>query len=356
VTYALGPAATVIIIQAGDRPDGSGVHSFDRVVLREPFPPAVAEALDPRPDDNRVHLGFVRLPEGCLALGRLRIGSAQFRTLDGAGRSMRMEECSLQIVERLSFDVLDRVRPPCFPASLPELEWIKLLPRDPVRALRGFMAGWFADVPPLHDDSGPAKVPLPAPLLEFYRTVAGRRELLGGFNRIHTPDEVLPYGPGEVEDGFVAFGSECQGGWDLVMDPTIDDPPVVYVGLADYPVVERERLSAFLMQFALADAAIASPFGGFARVSGEQLRELVKPLQQVPLYPMRWPADPTYLYVGPGLVVSACLDVLPVMRSWSMGGRLDSDRDSYEVHVGSRHRAALRPIREPGFRWEHFTG
>jgi hypothetical protein len=346
----------VIIIEAGDRPDGSGVHSFDRVMLRGPFPHAVAEALDPRPDDKRVILGFVRLPEGCLALGRLHIGSAAFSVLDDAGRSRRMEECGLGIAERLPFDVLDLVRPPSFPPSLPDVEWIKLLPRDPVRALRGFMAGWFADVPPLRDDSGAATLPLPAPLLEFYRTVAGRRELLGGFNRIYTPDEVLPYESGEVEDGFVAFGTECQGGWDLVIDPAIDDPPVVYVGLADYPVVERERLSAFLLQFALADAAIASPFGGFARVSGDQMRQLVTPLRQVPLYPMRWPTDPTYLYVGPGLVVSACLDVLPVMRSWSMGGRLDTDRDVYEVHVGSRHRAALRCVREPGFRWEHFTG
>jgi hypothetical protein len=107
-----------------------------------------------------------------------------------------------------------------------------------------------------------------------------------------------------------------------------------------WPVFERERLAGFLVQFSVCDAAIGSPYGGFATVEAEALRRLSAGLRPVPLQPLRWPADPTRLYVGPGLAVAAA-EVEPGV---------------FEIYAGSRHRAALRPLREPGFDWEYFNG
>src|SRR5262245_61153917 len=45
VTYALGPAALVMVIEAGDRPGGSAVDAADTVILRPPVPAEVVEVL-----------------------------------------------------------------------------------------------------------------------------------------------------------------------------------------------------------------------------------------------------------------------------------------------------------------------
>jgi hypothetical protein len=228
--------------------------------------------------------------------------------------------------------VLDRVRPvPAVP--LPDLGWLELLPDDAVAALRQFVTGWFADVPSAAP--APSAASIPTALAVLYEAAAGRREPLGGFNAIFTPEEFRPAGQGRV-----VFGAECQGVWNVTMDPNEPDPAVAYDDLGSGPVFERERLAGFLVQFSVCDAAIGSPYGGFATVEAEALRRLSAGLRPVPLQPLRWPADPTRLYVGPGLAVAAA-EVEPGV---------------FEIYAGSRHRAALRPLREPGFDWEYFNG
>ncbi len=336
VSYVVGPSATLVVVRAGDRPDGSAVRNFDDLTLHEPFPEGVEARLV---DSEPPKLGFVRLPEGFMPLGRLR--QAVSRHAPGALAEDspfpyrlpgRLTLCRLHLADRLPFHVLDRVRPtPQYP--LAGLDWLRTLPHDRVAAMREFVAGWYADLP--RGDDAPADVdrPLPGPLLAFYRAAAGRAEVYGLHNQLYTADELE-----DKDDGLVEFGAENQGVFGMLLDPTEADPTVRYRGLhADH---EREPLSAFLLQFLLGEASYSSPFGGFATVAGEQARRLVEPLHQVPLRPLRWPGDPTRHYVAPGLVVTTAA----------------SPDGSLEVYAGSRHRVALRPLRDPDFTWERFDG
>ncbi|MFF4894367.1 hypothetical protein [Micromonospora chersina] len=336
VTYVVSPSATVVIVQAGDRPDGSAVQNVEELTLQEPFP----EGIEARLASSELPLlGFVRLTQGYMPLGELRLAVSHHRPGDMAQDSPfpyrlpgKLSSCQLHIVDRLPFDVLDRARPtPQHP--LPSLDWLRFLPHDPVAASREFVAGWYADIPPGVDAPGDVDRPLPEPLLAFYRAAAGREEVYGLYNQILSADELE-----DEDDGLVQFGAENQGVFVMLLDPTEADPRVQYSGLhADH---EREPLSAFLLQFLLCEASYSSPFGGFATVTAEQAQRLIEPLRQLPLQPMRWPGDPTQHYVAPGLVVATAT----------------SPDGSVEVYAGSRHRSALRPLRDPGFAWERFDG
>jgi photosystem II stability/assembly factor-like uncharacterized protein len=150
VTYVVGPLATLVILEAGDRPGGSAVQSFDKVTLREPFP-ELAEAQLRAPTTPL--LGFVRVPEGYVTLGELHVASSRVRSIavDGgrwpSGGRAELVWCELTITDRLPFDLLDRVRPsPQLP--LPSLNWLRVLPHDPISAVRDYVAGWYADIPP----------------------------------------------------------------------------------------------------------------------------------------------------------------------------------------------------------------
>ncbi|MEV4533878.1 hypothetical protein AB0J82_08600 [Asanoa sp. NPDC049518] len=199
--------------------------------------------------------------------------------------------------------------------------------------MHAFVAEWYADVPP----SSPFVMvaPLPRPLLEFYRAARGRQQVLGEQNRIFSPEEIYPSddGPG------IVIGSENQGVFRLRVDPSADDPSVWYLDPFDSPVAERVPLSGFLVRFLLCEA-VYGPYGGWASVRLGELGELLGQLEEVPLPPMRWPSDPTHHYVAPGVVVMVC----------------DLGDGDAEVYVGSRHRAALRPFRTPGFAWQAFNG
>ena len=338
VTYALGPAALVVVLEAGDRPGGSAVHAADEVILRPPLPDEVVAVLIPGPDRLPIR-AFARVPGGCVPLGGLRVSSHVSGQAPGTSR-LRFEECRLRIDQRLPFSVLDQVRP--VPATqLPDLEWLDLLPADPVGALRGFVTGWFADAPAATYTQ--PTTPVPAALAALYAAAAGRSEALGGFNRIFTPDLFQP-----ADDGLVVFGTECQGVWHLLMDPAQPDPAVIYDDLGAGPVIERERLAAFLVQFSLCDAAIGSPYGGYATADHEAAQRLITVLRPVPLQPLHWPADPTRLYAGAGLAVAICPADAP--------SAMDNDPKLFEIYAGSRHRAALRHLRERGIDWLYFTG
>ncbi|WP_157746093.1 hypothetical protein [Micromonospora purpureochromogenes] len=336
VTYVVGPSATLVILQAGDRPDGNAVQNGDVLTLHEPFPEAAEARLT---GSDLPLLGFVRVSEGYVPLGELRHVVSHRGPLyvpDGSqwpfpGKS-GLSFCKLSIADSLPFDVLDQVRP-TLQHPLPSLDWLRFLPHDPIAGLRDFVAGWYADIPTGDDELRDPDRPLPEPLLAFYRAAAGRREVFGLHNRIHTADELE-----DEDDGLVEFGSENQGVFGMLLDPTEADPTVQYSGL--HVEQEREPLSAFLLQFLLCEASYSSPFCGFATVTADQARRLVEQLHQVPLRPLRWPGDPTRHYVAPGLVVATAT----------------YDDASVEVYAGSRHRSALRPLRAPGFAWDQFGG
>jgi hypothetical protein len=319
VIYALGPEATVFVVEAGDRPGDSAVQTADDVTLRAPFPDDVSEALRAR---DQTIIGYVRLADDCVPLGRLRVSS------------VNAHECHLFLTDRLPFDVLDLVRPVTPATDAAGLDWLALLPTDPVAALRAFVATWYADLPPL---DGPGEFgALPAPLASFHAAAAGRREVLGGFNRVYPFAEIPPPPTG---GGPMAFGAEGRGGFQLTIDPTEPDPPVTYTDLGHGPVVEREPLSGFLMQSALLDAAITSPFTGFAAADRLQVERLMAFLTPVPLQPLRYPNDPTRLYAGPGVVAA-----------------IGDAAGSYEIYLGARSRAALLPMRDAGVHWQYFAG
>jgi hypothetical protein len=179
VTYALGPVALVVMLEAGDRPHGSAVYAADEVVLRTPFPDEVVAALTARADPLPIH-GFVRMPEGCLPLGELRVISHRFSRAPGAPQP-RFEECQLLIADRLPYAVLDRVHAVAA-VDLPDPDWLDLLPGDPIGALGVFVTDWFADVRPA--TSAEPAVAVPAALAALYAAAAGRQEPLGGFNRL----------------------------------------------------------------------------------------------------------------------------------------------------------------------------
>jgi hypothetical protein len=334
-TYVLGPAALVVVIDAGDRPGGSAVHAVDEVVLRPPIPEDALAVLTGGPQGLPI-LGFARVPEGCLPLGRLRVTSHSSAWAPDRSQST-FEDCHLSIQNPLPFPVLDRVRP--LPsAQLPGWAWVDLLAGDPIGALRGFLTAWFADVPAVTPASpaGPRRE-LPHALTALYEAAAGRPEALGSFNRIFTPEQFRA-----ADDGRVVFGTECQGVWNVLMDPAESDPAVVYDDLGAGPVAERERLGGFLVQFAVCDAAIGSPYGAWGFAHEEGLQQLVGAagLRPVPLAPLRWPADPTHLYVGAGVAVAAA----------QLGP------DAFQIYAGARQRAGLLPLRDISVEWEHFTG
>jgi hypothetical protein len=340
VTYALGTAATVVILDAGDRPDGSGVRSRDQVVLRGLLPGSVAERLGADHRSDPVVLGFVRLPDGCLPLGRLRFGQGEYVQVGHnddwpwhGDDPYRLADCLLHLDNLLPWDVLDLARP-VFPQPLPDQAWTVHLPHDPVRAMHEFIDGWYADVPAV--SAGTANVPLslPGPLLELYRAAAGRDEVLGRQDFILAPAAV------DYVGGRLLFGTENQGGFDLLIDPTGADPEVWYGWTAGELVATGQPLSSFLLQFLLSEAAIVSPFGAFATVANDQQRQIRQLLRRVPLSPMRWPTGPTRHYVGPGIVI--------MVRDRANG--------TSDLWAGSRWRSALRPLRRPGFEWQGFSG
>src|SRR5690348_5339952 len=74
VTYVLGPAAFIFIVEPGDRPGGTAVQDREYVYLAGPFPDEVNAYLYKDvawwdPPARSAPQGFVRVREGCLPLG-----------------------------------------------------------------------------------------------------------------------------------------------------------------------------------------------------------------------------------------------------------------------------------------------
>jgi hypothetical protein len=93
------------------------------------------------------------------------------------------------------------------------------------------------------------------------------------------------------------------------------------------------------LQFALLEAALQGPYGGWATLDEQHMQHFVAPLRRVSLRPMRWPADPTLFYAAEGIVAMAS----------------ECGEDWFELYLGSRFRSALKPLRQPGFAWDTFN-
>ncbi|GGN41343.1 hypothetical protein FHR83_002956 [Actinoplanes campanulatus] len=211
----------------------------------------------------------------------------------------------------------------------PSLDWLDLLPADPLVALDRFVTGWFADEPP----GVPASWGPPS-LREFHRIAAGRDAVHGQSAKIARE----PFGDPRP-DGLIPFGHESDGVFRLLLDPSEPDPPVFYDYDGDL-VPERDRLSAFLLHFVLARAALDGPVGGFALCTAEEATRMTAGLTRVPLRPLSWPGVAMHTYAGPGLVIHT--------------GPQDDSGDHHEFYVGARHRALLRPLRPHNPVWEVF--
>ncbi|MFC6022072.1 hypothetical protein ACFP2T_38655 [Plantactinospora solaniradicis] len=328
VTFAKGADGTVIIIvDAGDRPSGNAVDGERGIMLHEPFPDGVLDWLSPAGWSHPPFYALVRLMQGCLELGEV---SASFSAPGSGGL-----RCELNWDAKLPPELLDRVRPVA-DAPSPGVEWLAHLPDDPGAALRDFLIGWYADLPA--DVSFPAPaVPIPAALQAFYDLAAGRTDILGQRDAIYPPDRLEIGG----EDDRIVVGVENQGVWEILIGRDDPDPTVYYHGAGGAPVVaERESLGAYLLLFSLAEAAVTSPVGGHAVLDNQQFERFIRHLVPVPLRPLSVPADPTHLYVAPGLVALTA----------------DLHGDGTHVFIGARQRASLRPARDWTTAWSRFNG
>jgi hypothetical protein len=158
--------------------------------------------------------------------------------------------------------------------------------------------------------------------------------VLGAQDSVLPPEEV-DFAPGE---DLVVVAAENQGLWEALVDPTEADP-VVWIDLdSGDRVADRERLSGFLLRFALGEAAVASPFAGHATITRRKLARFAERMTAVPLEPGIVPSDPTTYYVGPGVVAQA-----------------EDTGSEIELYVGSRLRAGLQPLRR-WLSWDRFDG
>jgi hypothetical protein len=244
VTFALGSDTVVIVVESGDRPRGSGIRTAVDLTVVGPFSSLVEEHFIGEP--RLVARGFVRLAKGCVALGTMRL-------TERVRRHGRLDEVKLYIETPLPYELLDRVRPVGSAPEQPLLDWLGLLPADPLAALERFVAGWYADVVPVGDrPAAPGALPWES-LRVFHRAAAGRSEVYGASLHIYAEPAEARNHP----DGMVAFGQESDGVFTLLADPAKADPTVYYDGLGEGVLAEHVRLSDYLMLFALAQASMA---------------------------------------------------------------------------------------------------
>ncbi|MEY9934141.1 hypothetical protein ABH926_008805 [Catenulispora sp. GP43] len=329
VVVVLGGDAVVIVADPQDGLESSGMRSRRDFRLHGPFPYEVGVRFFGHPPTSPhwtwaqrrevrpFHL-FTRLPEGCLYLG---VGKP-FR---GGFDEHALHSADLRIAPELSLEVLDRVLPPTQPGELPGLEWLGLVSDAPILALESFVIAWIPQ-----DGSSPEACKLdgvPAALVEYYRLAQTRPALMGVQNRL------LPAAKWTAgrDVGMVEFAHENQGGHLWLMDPSEADPTVWIddFGHSWDMMPEREPLSSFLLQFALFETMMNAPHTVFSQqMETTQARGLTISLTPVPLRPWRWPADPSRLFVAPGLIAQV----------------VDTGDGMCEFWAGALHRSVLRSL------------
>lgn len=330
VVVTVGDDAVVIVADPQDGLESSGVWTRTRFRLHGPFPYDVGVRFFGRPptspywswaqrgDVRPVHLS-TRLPEGCLYLGT---GKA----FHGGFDEHALYSVDLGIEPELTLEVLDRVLPPTDPGRLPGVEWLDLIPIAPLLALESFVTAWVPE------NGGSVEAVefsgVPAALVEYYRLAQTRPALLGVQNRLLL---VAGWAAGRRDVGMLEFAYENQGGHAWLLDPSESDP-TVWIDDGGYTwdmLPEREPLSGFLLQFALFETMISAPHTGFGRLMDvEQARDLTASLRAVPLRPWRWPADPSSMFVAPGVIAQVA----------------ETGDGTCEFWVGGLHRSVLRSL------------
>ncbi|WP_344657015.1 hypothetical protein [Catenulispora subtropica] len=329
VVVVLGDDAVVIVADPQDGLEASGMRSRRDFRLHGPFPYDVGVRFFGHPptsphwswaqrrDVRPFHL-FTRLLEGCLYLG---VG----KPFHGGFDEHALHTADLRITPELTLEVLDRALPPTEPGELPGLEWLGLVSDAPMQALESFVTAWIPEdgssaEASEHDD-------VPAALVEYYRLAQARPALMGVQNRLLP---VVKWAAGR-DVGMVGFAHENQGCHLWLMDPSEADPTVWIddFGHSWDMVPEREPLSAFLLQFALFETMMNAPHTAFGQqMEVARARELTSSLTPVPLRPWRWPADPSSLFVAPGLIAQV----------------VDTGDDMCEFWAGGFHRSVLRSL------------
>ncbi|MFJ6523089.1 hypothetical protein ACIQJ4_33115 [Streptomyces filamentosus] len=338
----VGPAGTVVVVEAGDAPARSGVWNAEEVRLVGPAPAPVMERLMGAPwgaggGELPIHIA-VRAGGGVLYLGTAWMSRAE--SSDGV-----LTSCELRFEAPLSRELLDRVRPPLPPERLPDLEWLGEVNGDRAAALERFVTGWY----PLADAAGSpvAGSPLngsasrlPDGLRRLYRLAERRPGVLGVQNRI-VPEQGLHTDPlGEM----LVFGVENQGGffWSLLwtLEEPEADPTVWFREFDEEPMAEREPLSGFLIQFSLFEASMGAEYLALPRrLTAPQVERLTEALCLVPLRPF-WRGAPTHFYVAPGLVLHVT----------------STDGEAFDAWAGATHRSALAPLADLPVDWNRFDG
>ena len=343
--YEMGPAligagadSTVVIVEAGDNPEVSGVQDSTRVLLRGERIPDLHPRFDFQ-DVPPIHL-FARLDRGCIPLGTARCRSRPWKPGD-------FNHAVLELRQPLGRKVLDMVRPVPEPGPVPGVEWVGFVEADPVRALKAFILGWFPaedTVSPEDESTASDLGNLPEALAAFYRLACLRPALY----RFSDPVLEQPKrATGPLGDRLV-FAVENQGcrDWSIQWPPEgpSEVDPVVWLTEDPYTVpetiVEEEPLRRFLLQFAIYEALHAAPFHAWTYcMPTARLDTLLGMLRPVPLSPFL----PTYtaekFFVGPGLLAA-----------------VSADENEAVVSFGALHRGILTPLLEHGFRWSRFDG
>ncbi|MFK0253733.1 hypothetical protein [Streptomyces sp. NPDC090445] len=350
VRYEVGPAlvgagadATVVIVAPGDHPRVSGVQDSTKVLLRGEMGPALAPrfAFEGAPP---LHV-FAGLDQGCLPLGTARCRGSSASAPD------HLQHAELELDQPLSRPVLDAVRPVPAPGPVPGVEWVDLVPVDPIRALESFVLGWFPaeeTATATADSKGTAGEPdgrLPEALTAFHHLA----RLRPAIHRFHDPVLRRPeHATGPLGDRLVfAEWAGASMDWSIPwppQGPDAEDPPVWHTedprNEDAETIPEKEPLSRFLLQFTLHGALLAAPYHAATYVMPTaRLGVLWDALRPVPLSPFLPTYQAVEFYVAPGLLVAV-------------------SRDEHEATVsfGALHRGILTPLLEHGFRWIRFDG
>ena len=341
VTYALGRDVLLMVFEPGDRPDGTGVRDASSVTVTRPFPDEIYSLLycdttsgfQERPSTLRVE-GYVRLAGGCVPLGSLRSFTA---SIDERREQLWSAGFTLDVA--LPFGVLDRIRsavaaPPG--PDAPDTRWVRLLPDDPVGALREFVTTWYADVVP---PSGrgrrrPCRCrhrwPSCTPL-----SVAGRNCWAATIRCSRNTSCTWTL------RGGCSSGPRTRGASRWRPSRTATTPPVWFLhrGMAE-PERNPLPLSRFLLASMLVEATLVGHYTMWGQVWQEDKDRALNGLLRVPLATRGWQDWNAETYAGRGLVVR----VTPP----------DAQSGTWGISAGARRREDLRAVER--FRDHRDTG
>jgi hypothetical protein len=182
-------------------------------------------------------------------------------------------------------------------------------------AWQWFMREWHGDLQGYAPEELQA-VRLPEVLLDYY-AVAGRRAT----SNLH----LVPPAELVVADGVVCFVIEEQGVYSFETVADSADPPV---WLREDESRERlgEPLDRFLLQYALFEATIGGPVGGWGYAERAALPAIAEVMPALPLEPWPHPAGQLSFHVGDdliGLVWDAGEERLDVWAAAHTSGRVE---------------------------------